>query len=546
MNVTLLREQANEALRGGDVQRAIECFREATRLQPENVDLYHELAECHWVAYEFDKALKSYEDAHRVATSPINTCTLAAKKLFGLARFREAARWMKKAVACAPQDAALLTMLGEVYERGNQLADAERCANEALSLAPQNVKAVRLMAHIERRHGQFDDARKRLATHLTRFSGPEDWRLRYELAAVLDRMGEYDAAIQELFKAKEQLRPQAIPCLAQAQAIRQRQLEVAGLLNRADFEAWHTTVPARSQKVSVAFLCGHPRSGTTLLEQILAAHDGAISTDETGVLLREFIDPIVRQPGSAADSVRELRDLDAGQIAEGRATYLRFTEAHLGEVIGTRLLIDKDPALTPDLPLPLRLFPEASIIFPLRDPRDVCVSYFFTLIPLAASSAAALDLRSTCEFCAHSLNRWAHWKKTLPHPLLETRYETLSLVLRRRRDASRSFWTWRGTNNSWHSTRDRKRKASAHPRTPTPPSRSTSGLSGDGRITRSISRRTWTSFAPISTCSVTSEGGMPVESAWTVLGHGDRSRMSRPVMVQRPSTVSRDAAVTSA
>jgi Flp pilus assembly protein TadD len=425
MNVAQLRQQAIEALHGGNVQRAIEHLRGATRIQPDNVDLYHELAECHWAAYEFDQALKSYEDAHRNAASPIDTCTLAAKKLFGLARFRESAQWMERAVACSPQDAVLLTMLGEVYERGNQLAEAERVANEALSLAPQNVKAVRLMAHIERRHGRFDDARKRLTIHLTRFSGPEDWRLRYELAAVLDRTGEYDAAIQELFKAKEPLQPQAIPCLAQAQAIRHRQLEVAGLLKRGDFEAWHATRLTGPRAVSIAFLCGHPRSGTTLLEQILSAHDGAISTDETGVLPREFIDPILRQPISAAESVSELRDLDASQIAEGRAAYVRFTEAHLGEVIGTRLLIDKDPALTPDLPLPLRLFPEARIIFPLRDPRDVCISYFFTLIPLAVSSAAALDLRSTCEFCAHSLNLWAHWKETLPYPLLETRYETL-------------------------------------------------------------------------------------------------------------------------
>jgi Flp pilus assembly protein TadD len=425
MNVAQFRQQAIEALQGGEVQRAIEHLREASRLQPDNVDLYHELAECHWAAYEFDKALNSYEDAHRVATSPINTCTLAAKKLFGLARFRESTAWMEGAVAFAPQDAVLLTMLGEVYERANQLSEAEHCANKALSLAPQNVKAVRLAAHIERRRGQFEDARERLHSHLMHNRGPDDWRLRYELAAILDRMGEYDSAIQKLFEAKEQLRPQAIPCLAQARAIRHRQLEVAELLKRADFEAWHAAKPTGTRAVSIAFLCGHPRSGTTLLEQILDAHDGAISTDETGVLLREFIDPITRQPGSAAESVGELRDLDSNQIEEGRAAYLRFTGAHLGEAIGPRLLIDKDPSLTPDLPLPLRLFPEARVLFPLRDPRDVCISYFFTLIPLAATSAASLDLRSTCEFCAHSLELWSHWKKTLPFPLLETRYETL-------------------------------------------------------------------------------------------------------------------------
>jgi Flp pilus assembly protein TadD len=425
MSVAELHQSALEAIQGGDLQRAIQCLVEAARLQPDNLELCHELAECHWAAYEFDRALASYEDACRIAPSPVHTCTLAAKKLFGIARFDESARWLERAAVGAPQDAALITMLGEVYERGNRLADAESRANEALALAPENVKAVRLMAHIERRREQFDDARRRLFDHLARFPGPDDWRLRYELAAILDRMGEYDAAIRELFEAKEQLRPQAILCLSQARLVRRRQLEVAELLARADFETWRAAGPARSPEVPIAFLCGHPRSGTTLVEQILAAHNGAVTTDETGVLVREFIEPLVRQPGSAAQAVCGLCEFNADQIAEGRAAYLRFTEAHLGTAIGSRLLVEKDPALTPDLPVPLRLFPEARVVFPLRDPRDVCLSYFFTMIPLAPSSAAAFDLQSTCEFCVHSLELWTRWKQTLPIPLLETRYETL-------------------------------------------------------------------------------------------------------------------------
>jgi hypothetical protein len=73
----------------------------------------------------------------------------------------------------------------------------------------------------------------------------------------------------------------------------------------------------------------------------------------------------------------------------------------------------------------LRLVPEARILFPLRDPRDVCVSYFFTLLPLNAVSVAAASLRSTCDSCAHSLQSWQHWRQILPYPWLETRYEDL-------------------------------------------------------------------------------------------------------------------------
>src|SRR5919108_2004215 len=113
MKVAQLREQAVEALRGGDVQLAIELLDEATRLQPDNVQLYHELAECQWANYDFDKALQSYENAYRVGSAIVASCTLAAKRLFGLARFHESARWLVRAKASAPQDEGLLTMLGE-------------------------------------------------------------------------------------------------------------------------------------------------------------------------------------------------------------------------------------------------------------------------------------------------------------------------------------------------------------------------------------------------------------------------------------------------
>jgi len=419
------RGLALQALQSGEAEQAAELLRKATSLEPDNVGLLHDLAECQWADYQFDPALESYEAALRIASEPVATCVAAAKRLFGIGGFGESARWLQRAVTHSRRNAALLTMLAEVCERGNQLDDAERRGSEALALEPANVKAVRLMAHIERRRGQLDAARERLASHLARFPGSDDWRLRHELAAVLDRLGEYDAAMRELLLAKEQLQSVAAPALAQARAICRRQTEVAQLLGREDYEAWRNTRTAFTREVPIAFLCGHPRSGTTLLEQILDAHEGAIGTDETGILAREFIEPLVRSPSSAAESVAALREFDAGQIAQGRAAYLRFTGAHLGEEVGSRVLVEKDPMLTPDLPLPLRLFPEGKIIFPLRDPRDVCVSYFFTLLPLGASSAAAIDLRSTCEFCAHSLAMWAHWKNALPFPWLEVRYEAL-------------------------------------------------------------------------------------------------------------------------
>jgi len=425
MNPILLRQRATSVLQQGDVAQAEALFRQAIQLQPTEEAAYHELAECLWAAYEFSRALDTYEEAARIRPDSVTSCLLAAKKLFGLARFSEAAQWLERARSVCPDHAPLLAMQAEVFERGGSLDAAEECAAAAVALDPHHIKSICIRAHLERRRGRLDEACRRLRARLSGPPDPDHWRLRYELAAILDQLGDYRAALEALLAAKAQLREQALPALAEARAIQRRQRELAAQLRRADFEEWRAAPACDSGPRRIAFLCGHPRSGTTLLEQMLAMHEEVITTDETGVWVKEFIEPLLRTSPSASAGAAELRNFDRDQIEAGRSAYGKFTEAHLRQPVGSRLLIEKDPALTPDLPLPLRLFPEARVIFPLRDPRDVCLSYFFTLVPLAPASAAALDLRSTCEFCAHSLESWRHWTEVLPFPLLETRYERL-------------------------------------------------------------------------------------------------------------------------
>ncbi len=425
MKANNFSDAALRAWQAGDVGGAVTHLRDAVRLAPEDVMLKVSLAEYLWASYEFEEALRTYEQSTEADTNSPLLCVQMAQRLFSLGRFEPAAAWLEKASQRAPSDAAVKTMLGEICERCDRLDDAERHARGALALDAESVRAFRLLAHVQRRRGELPSARELLAQRLRRTPGPEDWRLRHELAVVLDRLGEFDAAVRELMLAKEQLRLIATPFLEEARALRIRQLEVAEHLKASDLAAWFGEGVPLANPIRLAILCGHPRSGTTLLEQILAAHPEVISTDETGVWQREFLDPVIRQARSAADAVRELNEFEAKQLAAGRETYLRFTEAHLGQSIKGRVLIEKDPSLTPDLPLPLRLFPETKVLFPVRDPRDICISYFFTIIPLNRISAHALDLASTCEFYAHSFRLWRHWREMLPCAKLETRYEQL-------------------------------------------------------------------------------------------------------------------------
>jgi tetratricopeptide (TPR) repeat protein len=378
-----------------------------------------------WADFRFDDALRTLgKAAEREPNNPAAPL-LAAKRLFSVGRFEESARFLTAALQRQPIDSSIRRMLAEVLDRQGRRAEAETLAREALRQDPNDARAVRALAHVIRGTGRIGEAAELLQRHLADHSGPDSWRVNQELAMCLDRLEDYGGAMSALLAAKEQLRGTTQPLLDQWHVRARRREEFAHALDPTLLRGWRNTASQLRPMCSMAILAGHPRSGTTLLEQMLAANPGIITTDETGILRTQFIEAMVMDAPSTSDAVRELSEFDAAQLDEGRAFYLRGTEAHLNEPIGRRLLIEKDPLATYDLGFMLRLLPESKVIFPLRDPLDVCVSFFFTLVPFNADSAPALDLASTSAAVALTLRLWQHWRRVMPQSWVEVRYERL-------------------------------------------------------------------------------------------------------------------------
>ncbi|MEZ5958145.1 MAG: sulfotransferase, partial [Hyphomonadaceae bacterium] len=129
----------------------------------------------------------------------------------------------------------------------------------------------------------------------------------------------------------------------------------------ADFSAW-----ARGYEAAPVFLVGFPRSGTTLLEQMLSAHSQVVCIEE-----REHL---ALAAGSVAADPNMLSALSDAEIAAIRAEYWKRVSAET-DVRG-RIVVDKLPLNIIFLPLIRRVFPKAKILFALRDPRDVVLSCF--------------------------------------------------------------------------------------------------------------------------------------------------------------------------
>jgi hypothetical protein len=233
------------------------------------------------------------------------------------------------------------------------------------------------------------------------------------------------------FKGKAMILPHAGPHIALQKLIYSR-LKIANEgLNAEMVSRWRAQGPALDTPWRLALLCGHPRSGTTLLEQVLDAHPYLISAEETTVFQRETVEFLARQLPSGGLLLQALQSASPELLRQGRQNYIEGMTRVIGHLSDGRILIDKDPSLTGLVPAFVRFFPEAKLLVALRDPRDVCLSCFMQPLPLGPASSAFLTMEGTVRGYASDMGLWRATAPCLGDCFLEIRYEDLVSDLER-------------------------------------------------------------------------------------------------------------------
>jgi len=169
---------------------------------------------------------------------------------------------------------------------------------------------------------------------------------------------------------------------------------------------------AQNRDPAPVFIVGMPRSGTTLIEQILGAHPQAHGAGERSALGRAFFG--LGGGNNGAEAVRRIAALDGKSLDAAAEQYLVELKALAPEK--TRI-IDKMPGNFNYLGLIGLLLPGAKIIHCRRDPRDVGLSIF--TFRFHGSHGYAHDLGDLGWYIGQHDRLMAHWKQALPNPILE-------------------------------------------------------------------------------------------------------------------------------
>ena len=408
----------------GKVAEALPYLRRAAELVPGNATFHRQLAVAYGLDEQWAKAVASCE--RRAAIEPAST---NAQTDLGWAcqcdeRHAEAEAAYRRALELQPDHLDAWQNLGALQEERGEMADAEASYREAEARHPDSPLPLARRAVLVR--GRLtDEDRDRLRFHLYAPVGalPRMGAL-YALAQVADARGDF---------------AEAAACLGPAHALARRQRQGNGESYDPDEHTRYVDrliagfTPALFERLAGAsdeterpvFVFGMPRSGTTLVEQVLASH-GLIHGAGELPLVRHAMNSLPPPPaGSQEPLVSSLQAIDAGglrRLADAYTAGVNAKVACQSPGADPARVVDKLPDNYLYLGLIALMFPRATLIYVRRDLRDVAVSCWMTQF---RSIRWADDMGDLARRCRDHVRLMRHWREALPRTVHEVNYEAL-------------------------------------------------------------------------------------------------------------------------
>ena len=315
------------------------------------------------------------------------------------------------ALKIAPDDLDTIAAQAGVLEMRGEFEEAWRRLEPLIDAGCGNVNVATAFAAVGPRLGRTEQAARLIEQLLTgRVSDAQRVLLHFAAAKLFDALGQFERAFNHADRANR-LKPRRFDAGRHAEYVDR-------LIGTFSPEAMKTL--ARSGQVSSrpVFIVGMPRSGTTLVEQILSAHADVFGGGE----LHEFqrvIRTLSQPPGGGRPYPECVASLTAARADELAVQYL----SHLELLSGAVHVTDKLPLNGLHLGLINLLLPGCRIVHCRRDARDVCLSCFFQ--NFSGHHSYAYDLRDLGLFYRQYERLMGHWRKVIDVPILTVVYEEL-------------------------------------------------------------------------------------------------------------------------
>ena len=415
---TVLSLTAIKRMHAGDNVGALPLLLRARELAPGHVDLLNALGECLSRLGRPREAVEAFGAA--IAVTPDARLHFGrALALEDLSELDAARADFERALALDPAHAEAQARLALLAVQRGDAKTARALATRALAINPRSATARIAAASAALEQKDLVEAEQQIVAMMQdRDLGPVNRAFGHSLAGdILDAQGKTAEAFNAYTASKSALRAFYAPAAGASENVRSREQRLAEYFRRADASQWRGALkPGERTHV---FLVGFPRSGTTLLEQVLASHPDVAAMAERPCLMdsaSEFF--------SSDAGLDRLAALPDAELEKWRAAYWRRVTETEGAP-SKPVFVDKMPLNAVFLPLIAKLFPDAKILFALRDPRDAVLSCFRRRFAINAGMYEFTALDSAAAYYAAVMDLMQVYSEKLALDMTEARHESL-------------------------------------------------------------------------------------------------------------------------
>jgi tetratricopeptide (TPR) repeat protein len=397
----------------GRLDEAVARYRRALEIKPDSAEIHNNLGNALKSQGKLDEAVACYRRLLELQPDLAEVHNNLGNALKDQGKPDEAVACYRRALELKPDFAEVYYNLGNALEEIGDLAGAENGFRAALRHNPRFAPAHYQLAKLLRaKLPEKDLALQRRLLEETALTDNQQLLLHFGVAQVLDARGAYAEAAEHLDRGNAlqwsewRRRGQEYDPKKDASLVT-RMIEVAtpDFFQRVRGFGLESELPV--------FVVGLPRSGTTLVEQVLASHGQVFGAGE----IQLTRDTMAALGGEGGDPIEALGRLD-------RPTALRLASRHLERLRGLHggalRIVDKTPDNYFYLGLLATLFPRAKLIHCRRDLRDVAVSCWMAHFE---EVSWANDPQCIASRFYEYQRLMEHWRKVLPVPLLEVDYE---------------------------------------------------------------------------------------------------------------------------
>lgn len=376
--------------------------------------------------FRFPEAIKEAEKSVQLNPREILSYFHLSESQKALGQMDGARKTLATMVSSIPGDSDAAAVAADASEKSNDIEASTRYAKQALEIAPGNRRALLTMVRIARRQNSLDAALKKVLELQKKSKSYGHFRrnLLFEKGKILDKLGRYDESF-EAYSEAARVRGALLHSNFDLKNEKKINQQTKRFYSNKLIDSWARFEPIEQLKIYPLFIVGYPRSGTTLVEQILVSHKSIIAADELP-FISELI-PIIEKDtdGEYPECLGSLNQENSGHLLAKWRTYYLSRASGLGLPDNkSAYFTDKLPLNLIYLPLIKLLFPGSPIIHVIRHPMDACLSSFFT--NFEADNGWCDQIEKVAAHYCEIMERLKHFKSVMgENVVFELRYEDL-------------------------------------------------------------------------------------------------------------------------